>query len=92
MNKSEKTPFINTKSLHKPAILNQLTSLIRGKQSEHNQQHKRYGSIEDQSKEYIDKGKAFLQQTKNERTKIQAQFKSDELRNVTVPISALHNS
>ena len=91
LNKSEKTPFINTKSLHKPAILNQLTSLIRGKQSEHNQQHKRYGSIEDESKEYIDKGKAFLQQTKNERTKIQAQFKSDELRNVTVPISALHN-
>lgn len=92
LNKSEKVPLINTKYLHKPEILNQLTSLIRGKQSEHNQHHKRYGSIEDESKEYIDKGKAFLQQTKKERTKMQAQFKSDELRNVTVPVSTLHSS
>jgi hypothetical protein len=70
-------------------LFDQLTALISGKQAEDPKQ-KHYGSIEDESKQYIDKGKAFIQRTQKERTKFREQFKSDELNNVTIPVSTLH--
>lgn len=75
-------------------LFDHLTALITGRndQSHSDLNHKGYGSIEDESKQYLDKGKAFLQKTRIERTKFREQCKSDELMNVTVPVSAIHGS
>ena len=73
-------------------LLGQLASLISGKLADHvpGQEYKQYGSIEDESKQYRDKGKEFIQKTQKERTKFRQQCKSDELNNVTIPVSTLH--
>ena len=75
-------------------LFNHLTALITGKQDHLNEtlKHKRYGSIENESKQYLDRGKAFLQKTRIERTKFREQCKSNELKNVTVPVSAIHGA
>lgn len=95
--KTEKTPLNESSTKYNydtnqaPAfkLFDQLTALIVGKRAEDPKQ-KQYGSIEDASKQYIDKGKDFIQRTQKERSKFREQCKSDELNNVTIPVSTLH--
>lgn len=72
-------------------LFGQLAALITGTQEDHSQdqQETQYGSIEDVSKVYRDRGNAFIQKTQKQRTKFREQCKSDELNNVTIPVSTL---
>mmetsp|Transcript_23898 Transcript_23898/g.48414 ORF Transcript_23898/g.48414 Transcript_23898/m.48414 type:complete len:601 (-) Transcript_23898:141-1943(-) len=60
-----------------------ITSIFRGQPQE---LHRRYGSVEDESKLYRDRAQAFLKQTLSERNKIKEQLKLDEMKNVTIPM------
>lgn len=77
-------------------LFGQLAALITGKQAsqqlnDKDTKHKRYGSIENESKLFRDRGEAFLRKTEKERIKIHEQCKSHELNNVTIPVSRRHS-
>jgi hypothetical protein len=65
----------------------QLAAIVSGNQSRNNQQHKRYGSIEDESKQYRDRAEAFLKKTQVERRKMKEMSKTEELNNVNIPVN-----
>ena len=71
-------------------LVDHLTALIMGKQTDSNMQRKQYGSVEYASKQYRDRGEAFLRKTQKQRSKNREQNQSDELHHVTVPVSTLH--
>ena len=67
----------------------QIAAMVRGnlKQRQSQLKHQRYGSIEDESKMYRDRGQAFLKKTEAERLKMKEKSKLEELNNVTIPVN-----
>ncbi|KAL3787078.1 hypothetical protein HJC23_011762 [Cyclotella cryptica] len=96
---SDKQSFSNVESYQGPfQWFSQLAALITGQQTQkqsgilsQKQQHKHYGSINDESKQYRARGQAFLQKTEQERIKIKEKCKTDELKNVTIPVYKRHS-